>query len=84
MQRTACSRRSRGKAQGDGGRRLRFSAGAAASGGNSGQGDAMAPVVLTGMRGRNIESAQDTVPLHHPEVAPDVAILREAQNRYVA
>ena len=45
----------------------------------------MVPVVLTEMRGLNIESAHG----HRAaptalEVAPDVAILRQAQNRYVA
>jgi hypothetical protein len=47
--------------------------------------DAMVPLVLTGTRGRNNEiRARTPRRSRHPEAAPDVSILRQAQNRYAA
>jgi hypothetical protein len=85
--RTACWRRSRGMAQGDGGRRLRSYAGAAAAKVATlrAAGNAMVPVVLTGRcECEHRSRARTPRRSHHPEVAPDAPILRQAQNRYAA
>ena len=71
-----------GRAQVDGGRRLRCSAGATApTGGNAqGSGGAMVPVVLTGTRDCEHRSrARTPRRSRYPEVAPDVSIPRQAR-----
>ena len=83
--RTARWRRSPGRAQRDGGRRLRFSAGATATqvATLKAAGGAMVPVVSTGTREANStrtdsRAAPATLRLHL-----GVSILRQAQDRYV-
>jgi hypothetical protein len=84
--RPACWRRSRGRARGDGGRGLRFSAGITAYSGNAqGQRERDSPRRMDGdARLRNRSRARTPRRSCHPEVAPGVPMLRQAQNRYAA